>query len=472
MVNRLRASSIGLLARTQRSYDAAARHLDIGPDLPAFCETMIAAWVLAATVGSASPHIFELESGLKVILEPMPRAHTVAVVVGYPVGSSGGPPGRRGLTHLVEHLVLRRAGRLGPFAGTDHVESHGGEFNGLTYPDRTIYYSVLPPEALETALFFERERLAFSRDFVTADDLAKEQAIVARELELRGGFGARVERVRLGAFLEEGSPWIASPKEKEEVQRHTLEEVRWFLERYYRPDHAVLAVAGRMDVDRTRRFIERGFGTLARPSDPLPRPPPARVDAPVDRRLVVERSDTAEELRFLWLRARRATTSERAVATEVVKRVLTAFARRHEDVIHRSGVSFYALGPLQALVLRLEGEGSKSLETLEDGLRAEIEKLVLELPERIDAPEMAKARREVELAFVRNHAAPLPRARRAVDATLLGEPVTVAAVLDEIRTLSPERMLEILGYALNEAPLVERHLNGKSAKVELEKGSP
>jgi zinc protease len=61
---------------------------------------------------------------------------------------------------------------------------------------------------------------------------------------------------------------IGSPPE---LNAAALEDVVAFHATYYRPDNAVLVVAGDCDVEETYAWIERYFGRLGTPSSPIPR---------------------------------------------------------------------------------------------------------------------------------------------------------------------------------------------------------
>src|SRR5262245_65949370 len=55
---------------------------------------------------SQSGAVFESGNGYRFVAIPDPSATIVRVDVRYPVGAADDPPGKEGLAHLVEHLLL------------------------------------------------------------------------------------------------------------------------------------------------------------------------------------------------------------------------------------------------------------------------------------------------------------------------------------------------------------------------------
>src|SRR4029450_7726104 len=98
---------------------------------------------------------FTLPNGLVAILNENHATPIVAVDVWYHVGSKNETPGRTGFADLFEHMMLEGPENVQPGEYRTIVQSLGGTFNGTTSEDRTNYYTVLPSNHLETALWLE-----------------------------------------------------------------------------------------------------------------------------------------------------------------------------------------------------------------------------------------------------------------------------------------------------------------------------
>src|SRR5262249_11168550 len=57
----------------------------------------------------------------------------------------------------------------------------------------------------------------------------------------------------------------------EDLDAATVEDVRAFHATYYRPDNAVLMVAGNFDPAELDKWVDQYFGPIKKPSTPLPR---------------------------------------------------------------------------------------------------------------------------------------------------------------------------------------------------------
>ncbi|SEU31807.1 zinc protease [Stigmatella erecta] len=213
---------------------------------------------------------YRLPNGLRVVLFPDPSKPTVTVNVTYFVGSKHEGPGEAGMAHLLEHLLFKgtpKHPRI-PQALTER----GARPNGTTWLDRTNYFETLPSSEanLAWALAFEADRMVNS--FIARKDLDSEMTVVRNELE-RGEnnpHSVLLRRVLGTAFLfhNYGKPTIGT---RADVENVPIERLQAFYRKYYRPDNALLVVAGRFDEAKALQLIQASFGKLARPQAPLPR---------------------------------------------------------------------------------------------------------------------------------------------------------------------------------------------------------
>lgn len=206
---------------------------------------------------------YTLPNGLRVVLHHDPLRTVAAVNVLYRVGSKHDPPGRSGMAHLFEHLM---------FAGSEHVPNFddalqlaGGENNAVTGPDYTLYYETLPAQNVETALWLEADRMR-ALD-INAKSLTTQQKVVIEEFKetcLEEPYGDLYHH--LGELIYTVHPYRRPVigERFEHIRDVTLAEVREFYERYYRPDNAILVVAGGFNAGRIRGEVERHFGGLAK----------------------------------------------------------------------------------------------------------------------------------------------------------------------------------------------------------------
>ena len=214
-----------------------------------------------------------LDNGLRVILVEDHSAPTVAIDVWYRVGGADDPPGRSGFAHLFEHMMFQGSANVPRGAHNDLVSEAGGNANATTAVDRTNYFQALPAHQLPLGLWLEADRM---RSLVVDEaNFTREREVVKEE------YRQRIQNQPYGeAQLRlQTLPYDYPPYQRPvigsiaDLDAATADEVRAFHAAYYKPNNAVLVVAGDVDVAATRELVRRYFGDIPR-RDPAPARPP------------------------------------------------------------------------------------------------------------------------------------------------------------------------------------------------------
>ena len=212
---------------------------------------------------------YRLDNGLRVVLFPDPTKPSLTVNITYFVGSRHEGYGETGMAHLLEHLMFKGTPehRNVPQALTER----GARPNGTTWLDRTNYFETLPAsdDNLHWALAFEADRMVHS--FIAQKDLDSEMTVVRNELERGENDPSRIlsQRVMSAAYTwhNYGHSTIGN---RVDLERVPIERLPAFYHRYSRPDNALLVNAGQLDVRHTLEEVQRLFGPLPRPAEPIP----------------------------------------------------------------------------------------------------------------------------------------------------------------------------------------------------------
>lgn len=230
---------------------------------------------------------YTLDNGLQVILHTDKATPLAAVNITYRIGSRNEHPHRTGFAHLFEHLM---------FGGSKHIPSYdkvlqavGGENNAFTNTDITNYYLSLPVQNLETALWLEADRmneLAFSEESFNV-----QRNVVMEEFKqsyLNQPYGDLMLLLKPLAYKVHPYQWNTIGKDIAHIAGANLDEVKDFFYKFYRPNNAILSVAGNINTEQTKAWIEKWFadipsGTYCPPA--LPQEPPQTMS----RFLEVER---------------------------------------------------------------------------------------------------------------------------------------------------------------------------------------
>ena len=206
---------------------------------------------------------YKMPNGLTLIVHEDHSTPLATVNILYNVGSRNENPERTGFAHLFEHLM---------FGGTEAVPDYdsvvngmGGECNAFTNSDFTNYYLTVPAEGLERALWLEADRmrlLGFSER-----SLAVQQRVVTEEYHQRyvnRPYGDVWLLLRENCYRKHPYRWCTIGKDISHVQEATLEDVKGFFFKYYRPNNAIMAVAGDVKCEEVRGMVDRLFGDIPR----------------------------------------------------------------------------------------------------------------------------------------------------------------------------------------------------------------
>ena len=224
----------------------------------------------------------ELANGLRVVLHENRRLPLASLNIWYHVGSRNEETGRTGLAHLFEHMLFQGSAHVSENGHFEHIQSVGGVANGSTWYDRTNYYETLPSNHLELGLWLESDRLGFLLEALTQEKFENQLSVVMNERLQRVDnqpYGQAIERLsellyrqRNGRSHPYAWPVIGYI---EDLEAATLDGVRDFFRTWYRPNNAVLTLAGEFDSPRALDQIRRYFEDI--PPGSLPEAP--QVDA-------------------------------------------------------------------------------------------------------------------------------------------------------------------------------------------------
>jgi zinc protease len=222
---------------------------------------------------------YQLKNGLDVILHQDKSDPIVAVAIQYHVGSNREEPGKTGFAHLFEHMMFQQSENVGQDECFKIIQRAGGTLNGGTSSDGTIYFEVVPKNAMELALWMESDRMGFLKNTVTQSAFANQQNVVQNEKRQTGdnrpyGHNSWVT----GKYLyPHGHPYSWTViGEMEDLQNATIEDVKEFHSRFYIPNNATITIAGDFDTEEVKQLVEKYFGEIPRGAD-LEDPKPQHV---------------------------------------------------------------------------------------------------------------------------------------------------------------------------------------------------
>ena len=213
-------------------------------------------------------HDTRLDNGLRVILVPDHSAPVYAINVSYNVGSRNELPGHTGFAHLFEHMMFQGSANVGKGEHFILVLNNGGNMNGTTSEDRTIYFEELPKNQLDLGLYLEADRMRSLN--VTQANLDNQRNAVQEERRQSidnqpyGRAELDLDSLSYDNFAYK-HPTIGSMADLEAA---SVADVAAFFHMYYAPNNAVLTLVGDFDPDEVMTKVRKYFGSIPTQSSP------------------------------------------------------------------------------------------------------------------------------------------------------------------------------------------------------------
>ena len=91
----------------------------------------------------------DCRTAFAVVISEDHSAPVFSIAVNYNVGSRDERKGRTGFAHLFEHMMFKGSENVGTGEHFVLVFNNGGDMNGTTNQDRTVYYERLPANQLD-----------------------------------------------------------------------------------------------------------------------------------------------------------------------------------------------------------------------------------------------------------------------------------------------------------------------------------
>jgi zinc protease len=215
---------------------------------------------------------YDLDNGLHVILHQDNSTPIVAVSVMYHVGSKNEDPQRTGFAHFFEHLMFEGSANIPRGEYFKIVQNAGGNLNASTDFDRTYYYQVLPSNQLELGLWLESERMLHlkidSIGVETQRNVIKEERSESLDNQ---PYGSIWEETFKRAYNEHPYRWMPIGS-VQYIDQATINEFMEFYRTYYRPENAVLSIAGDIDINKTKQLIQKYFSEIPKGEGEIKRP--------------------------------------------------------------------------------------------------------------------------------------------------------------------------------------------------------
>lgn len=227
---------------------------------------------------------YTLKNGLTVLLHRDATTPLVSYHTWYRVGSRNERPGITGSAHMLEHMMFKGAKKYSNKDFDRILHANGITNNAFTTYDITGFYESLPKDKLELIMDMEKDRL--SSLLLRPEDLLSEKAVVAEERRWRVDNNPQsLLREQTMEIMFTGHPyrWPVIGYMKD-IGDYTIDPLREFYEKYYGPNNAVLVIAGDIDIEKTKKLVEKYYADL--PVRETPKEPVFKIKPLKEKRTI------------------------------------------------------------------------------------------------------------------------------------------------------------------------------------------
>ncbi len=254
-----------------------------------------------------------LENGMTVLLYPNKQTPTIACRLFYTTGSVHEGPGTTGIAHMLEHMLFKGTKKVGikdsvsdaiyihtidsivslkraAVASGDtisasrlhtaydstlaehrklfikdelwetYLKEGGSNLNAFTSDLATAYYVTLPKNKLELFLWMEADRMqnAVLREFYPERDVVMEERRMRKEDTPLGRYWESL----YGVFYEAHPYRLPTIGYISDIAHYTREMAQEHYRKYYKPNNAILILAGDLEPLESLTMIKRYFGPI------------------------------------------------------------------------------------------------------------------------------------------------------------------------------------------------------------------
>lgn len=187
-----------------------------------------------------------LSNGLSVKLKEIHTAPIISHWIWYRVGSRNERPGQTGISHWVEHMQFKGTPQFPASVLDKAISREGGIWNAMTFVDWTTFFETLPAEKFDLGLRLEADRMVNA--LYEPEEVASERTVIISERE-----GNENEPLfRLGEEIKQAAFQVHTYRHEvigylDDLKTIQRDDLYGHYQNYYRPNNAVLAIAGDFD---------------------------------------------------------------------------------------------------------------------------------------------------------------------------------------------------------------------------------
>lgn len=230
-----------------------------------------------------------LPNGLRIIYEEIPYVQSVSVGIWVGAGSRYEKRQNNGISHFIEHMLFKGTSQRSAKDIAEQIDNVGGQLNAFTGKECTCYYSKVLNTQLELALDILSD-MFFNSSFLP-EAIEKEKNVVLEEINMYEDAPEELVHDLYAGTILKGHP-LGYPilGDADTVINFKRNELVNYMEKNYRPDNTVIAIAGNVNYEQLMEIVKKRFGCWQNNAPALD----ARQDPLMNYEFSVRKKDTEQ----------------------------------------------------------------------------------------------------------------------------------------------------------------------------------
>ena len=199
-----------------------------------------------------------LDNGLRIVTEHIPYVKSISIGVWIETGSKKESLEENGISHFIEHMLFKGTKTRSAKAIAETIDAVGGQINAFTGKECTCYYVKVLDSHYDLALDVLSD-MVFNSNF-DPNEIDKERSVILEEISMYEDSPEDLVHDLFSQTLFKdsslGYPILGTKESLENLNQAKMLE---YMKKHYRPDNAVISVAGNFDEKLLLKEIEARF---------------------------------------------------------------------------------------------------------------------------------------------------------------------------------------------------------------------
>ena len=201
---------------------------------------------------------YKLDNGLTILLEPIDSVVSISAGLWVKAGSRHEAKGQLGYAHFIEHMLFKGTENYTAKEIAQMADRVGGQHNAVTNREYTCYYINVISDYLEPSIDLLSD--IYYRSLFDNKDIRKEKNVILEEISMYEDTPDElIHDIFMEAMLSKhplGNAILGTPESIKGANKNKLLD---FFNRHYANENCIFAIAGKFDVKKTKKIIQKYF---------------------------------------------------------------------------------------------------------------------------------------------------------------------------------------------------------------------